>query len=95
MAPDLSAEVDSGEDGGGVDPDIVKDVGLERSDKGKGMGVKVWDAGDVMEEVPINEFFLWDPKLLSVVVNNGVLMGVTVDCKGTGGGAEEVGKNVS
>ena len=94
VAPDLSAEVDGGEDGGGVHPDVVEDVGPEWSDEGEGVVVKVDNAGDIAEEVFIDKFFLGDPKFLAAVVDNGVLMRVAVDGEGTGGSGEEVGKDV-
>ena len=94
VAPDFGAKIDGWEDGCGVYPNVVEDVGTEGSDKRKGMGIEIWDAGDVSEEISFNEFLLGDPKFLSAVVDNGVLMGVTVDCKGTSGGAEEVGEDV-
>ena len=94
VAPDFGAKVNSGEDGCGVYPDIMKDVGAERSDKGKRMGVKVGDTGDIAEEVPIDELLLWNPKFLTTVVDDGVLVGVPISGEGTGGSGEEVGKNV-
>ena len=95
VAPDLGAEVDGWEDGHSVYLDVVKDVGAEGSDKGKRMGVKVGNTGDVAKKVPFNELLLGNPKFLAVVVNNGVLMGVAVDGEGTCGGGEEVGEDVS
>ena len=94
MVPDFGAEVDGGEDGSYVYPDVVEDVGAEWSDEGKGMGVKVGDAGNVVEEVSVNELLLWDPKFLTAVVDNGVLVRVAVDGKGAGGGGEKVWKDV-
>ena len=70
MAPDFGAEVDGGEDGSCVHPDVVEDVGAEWSDEGQGIGVKVGDARDVAEEVSVDELLLWDPKFLSAVVDN-------------------------
>ena len=37
VAPDFGAKVDSGEDGGGVDPNVVEDVGTEGSNEMKGV----------------------------------------------------------
>ena len=93
MAPDFGAKVDGREDGGSVDPNVVENVGTKGSDKGKGMGVEVRDAGNVAKEVPIDEFLLWDPEFLAAVVNDGVLMWVAVDGEGAGGGGEEIGKD--
>ena len=94
MAPNLGAEVDGWEDGSGVYPDVMEDVGAEWSDEMKGMGFKIKDARDVAKEVPINEFFLWDPEFLAAVVDDGVLVWVAVDGKSTGRGGKEVGKDV-
>ena len=94
MTPDLGAKVNGREDGGSVYPDVVEDVGTEWSDKGKGMGVKVGDAGDIAKEVAVNELFLWNPKFLTAVVDNGVLMRVPVSDEGTSGGGEEVREDV-
>ena len=58
------------------------------------MGVKVGDMGDVAEEVAVDEFLLWYPKLLTAVINDCVLVRVAVDGEGAGGGGEEVGEDV-
>ena len=94
MAPDFGAKVDGREDGGGVYPDVVEDIGPEWSDEVERMGVEVGDAGDVAKEITVNEFFLGDPKFLTAVVDNGVLMRVAVNSEGTGGSGEEVGEDV-
>ena len=94
VAPNFGAEVNGREDGGSIYPDVVKDVGTERGDKGKGVGVKVQDAGDVAEEVSVDELLLWNPEFLATVIDNGVLVRVAVDYKSTGRGSEEVGEDV-
>ena len=94
VAPDFGAEVDSGKDSGGVYPDVMEDVGPEWSDKMKGVGVKVGDAGDIAKEIALDEFLLWDPKLLASVVDDCILVRMAVDGKGAGGGGEEVGEDV-
>ena len=93
VAPDFGAKVDGREGSGGVDPNVMENVGAEGSDKVKGVGVEVGDAGDITKEVALDEFLLWDPKLLTSVVNDCVLVRVAIDGKGTGRGGEEVGKN--
>ena len=95
VAPDLGAEVNGREDGCGVYPNIMEDVGAEQGDERKGMGIKVGDAGDVVEEVPFDKFFLGDPKLLTAVINDGILVRVAIGDEGTDGGGEEVGEEVS
>ena len=54
VAPDFGTKVNSREDGRGVYPDIVEDVGTEGSDNGEWVVVKVGDVGEVAEEVPVN-----------------------------------------
>ena len=94
MVPDFGAEINGGEDGSGVYPDVMEDVGTEWGDKGKGVGVEVEDAGDVAKEVAVDELLLGDPEFLTTVVDDGVLVWVVVDGEGTGGGGEEVGEDV-
>ena len=93
MAPDLGAEIDGWEDGRGVYPDVMEGVGPEWSNEMKGVGVEVGDTGDVAKEVSLDKLFLGDPKFLAAVVDNGVLVRVTVDGKGTGRGGEEIGED--
>ena len=94
VAPDFSAEIDGREDSRGVYPDVVEDVSAEGSDKGKGMGIKIRDAGDIAKEVPFDELLLRDPKFLTVVVDDGVLVWVPVGNKGAGRCGKEVGKDI-
>ena len=70
----------------------MKDIGAEWSDEVKGVGFEGGDLGNVMEGVPIDEFFLRYPKFFSVVVDNVVLVRVPVFDEGTGGGGKEVRK---
>ena len=93
MAPDFGAKIDGGEDGGGVYPDVVEDVGAEWGDKGEGVIVEVGDAGDVAEEVSFNKLLLGNPEFLAAVVDDGVLVRVMVGNKGAGGGGEKVRKD--
>ena len=94
VASDFGAEIDGRQNSTGIYPDVVEDVGVEWGDKGNGVGFEVGDAGDVMEEVPGDKFFLQDPKLFSAVIDNCVLMQVVVNNEGTGGSGEEVGEEV-
>ena len=93
VAPDFGTKIDSGEDSGGIDPNVVEDMGAKWGDEGKGVSIKVWDAGDVTEEVSLDEFLLGDPKFLAAVVDNSVLVRVTVDGEGAGRGGEEIGED--
>jgi len=91
----FGTKVDRGKGAVRLDPDVMEDVGVEQSDKGDGVVVKIDDTRKETEEVVLNKFFLWDPKLLTLVVDNLVLVQVMVDGKGTGGGMEEIGEKVS
>jgi len=73
----------------------MKDIGPERGDKGDGVVIKVRDTGEEPEEVALDKFFRWDPELLTMVVNDLVLVRVAVDGVGAGGGVEEIGEKVS
>jgi len=78
----------------GLDPNVVKNVSPERGDKRNGVVMEIINARKEAKEVVFYKFFLWDPKFLTMVIDNGVLMGVAVDSKGTGRGVEEIGKKV-
>jgi len=77
-----------------LDPNIVKNVGLERDDEGDRVVVKIDDVREGVEEVLFDELLLRYPKLFTTVIDNGVLVGVSVDGEGTSGGMEEVWKKV-
>ena len=94
VVPDFGAEINGREDSSGVHPDVMEDVGTEWDDKGKGMGVEVEDVGDVVKEVAVDELLLGDPKFLTAVIDDGVLVWVAVRGKGTGRSGEEVGEDV-
>ena len=90
MAPKLGAKVNRGKDGGGVNPDVVENVGMEGSHEVERIGFEGGNLWDIAKGVPIDKFFLGNPKFLSVVVDDVVLVGVSVFDKGTGGGRKEV-----
>jgi len=79
----------------GLDPNIVKNVGLERGNKRNGVVMEIVDAREEPKEVMFYKFFLWDPEFLTAVIDNGVLMGMAVDGIGASGGSEEVGEEVN
>jgi len=78
-----------------IDPNVIEDVGAEWGNKRDWVSLKVRDMGDETEEIAFDEFFLGNPKLFSAVVNNGILVGVSVDDKGASRGVEEIGEEVS
>ena len=71
-----------------LDPNVVKNVSPKRGDKGDGVVMKVVDARKKAKEITCYKFLLWDPEFLTAVVDNGVLMGVTVNGEGAGGSVE-------
>jgi len=77
-----------------LNPNIVKDVSPEWGNKGNGVVIKIRDAGKKAEEVMLNKFFCWDPELLAAVIDNLVLVQVTIDSVGAGRGIEEIGEKV-
>ena len=70
------------------DPNVVENVGPEGGDKRDRMAVKIVDARKKAKEITCYKFLLWDPKFLTAVVDDGVLIGVTVDGEGAGGSVE-------
>jgi len=94
MSANLGTKVNRRKRAVRLDPNIVENIGLERGDKRDRVVVKVVDTRKETKEVTCYKFFLWDPEFFTAVVDNSVLMGVSVDSKGTGGGVEEVGEKV-
>jgi len=77
-----------------VDPDVMKDVGVKWGYERDWVSLEVRDTGDNTEEVLFDELFLWDPELFSAIVDDCVLMWVSVNGEGAGGGVEEIGEEV-
>ena len=78
-----------------MDVDVIVDVCTKRGDKGNWVSFKIGDVWEKAEEVPFYILFLWNPVFFSTVVDNGVLVWVTVNSKSTGRGIEEMGEEVS
>jgi len=95
VAADLGAKVNIRKRAVRIDPDVMENVSVKWGNKRDWVSLEVRDMGNETEKVALDEFFLWDPKLFSTVIDNGVLVGVSVDDKGTGGGVEEVGEEVN
>jgi len=91
---DLGAKINMRKRTVGFDPNVVEDIGMEESDEGDWIGVKVRDAWKESEEVMFDEFFLRDPKFLAAVIDDSVLVGVAVDGEGASRSGEEVGEEV-
>ena len=94
MSTNLGTKVNRRKRAVRLDPNIMKNVSAEWGDEGGGVVIKVDDARKRAEEVPFDELFLGYPKFLAAVVDDGVLMGVTVDGVSAGRGSEEVRKEV-
>ena len=71
------------------------DVGVKWGNEGDGMSLEIGDVREQTKEVAFNKFFRGDPKLLTMVVDNLVLVWVSVDGKGAGRGMEKIGEEVS
>ena len=95
MSANLGTKVNRRKRAVRLDPNVVKNVGPKRGDKRNGVVMEIVDARKEAKEVTFYKFFLWDPKFLTVVIDNGVLMGVAVNGEGAGRGVEKVGEEVS
>jgi len=76
-------------------PNVVEDVSPKWGDEGDGVVVKINDTRKRAEEVPFDELFLRYPKFLAAVIDDSVLMGVTVNSKGADRGMEKIRKEVN
>jgi len=94
VSTNLGANMNRRKIANSVDVNVMVDVRAERGNKGSGVGFKIGDTGKKAEEVSFYVLFLWDPMFFSTVVNDCVLMGVSVNSEGTGGGVEEVREEV-
>ena len=95
MSANLGTKVNRRKRAVRLDPNVMKNVGLERGDERDGVVMEVVDARKEAKEVSCYKLFLWNPEFLAAVVDNSVLMGMAVDGKGAGGSVEEVGKKVN
>jgi len=91
---DLGAKINIRKRAIRIDPDVMEDISMEWGNKRDWVSLKVGDIGDETEEIVFDEFFLGNPKLFSTVVNNSVLVGMSVDSEGTDRGVEEVGEEI-
>ena len=92
VTTDFGAEMDVGEGAVGSDLDGMEYVGAEWGNPEVRVVIEVGVAGDVIEEVFGEVFFLRDPELFSTFVDDRVLVRVVVSGSGAGRGDEEVGK---
>ena len=77
-----------------VNVDIMVNVHVKRGNEGNWVGFKIGNVWEKAKEVSFYVLFLWNPILFSVVVDNGILVWVTINSESTSGGFEEIGKEV-
>jgi len=58
VAADLGTEVDGGKWANRIYPDVIKNVHLEWGNERDGVGFKIGNVGDKVEEITLVEFFL-------------------------------------
>jgi hypothetical protein len=69
-------------------------VSIEGYDEVGRVVIKGVVLGDGKEEVVLNVFFLWTSDLLTMFIDDGVLVGVVGDGSGTRQGSEKVGEEL-
>ena len=77
-----------------LSPNVMENISAEWGDEGDGVVIEVDDMRKRAKEVLFDELFLRYPKFLTAVIDNGILMGMTVDGVSAGRGSEEVRKKV-
>jgi len=77
-----------------IDPDVMENVSAKWGNKGDWVSLEVGDTGDETEKVVLDEFFLRDPELVSAIVDDCILVRVTINNVGTGRGVEKVGEEI-
>ena len=90
MKTDFGADGHWWEFTGQGDRNGVVNTSTKRGDIEGGVVLDVVGVGDETEEVPVDELFLGKPKLLVVLVDNCVLVRVTILGEDTSGFSEEV-----
>jgi len=94
VSADFGAKVNTRKRAIRMDPDVMEDIGAEWGNKRDWVSLKVRDTGNKAEKITFDEFFLGDPELFSVIVDDCVLMRVSVNGEGAGGGVEKVREKV-
>jgi len=95
VAANFGTKVDGRKGAVRLDLDVMKNVSVEWGDKGNWMVIKISNVREEMEEVLFYKFFQWYPKLLAAVINNLVLVRVTINGVSTNGGGEEIGEEIN
>jgi len=94
VSADLGAKINTRKRAVRIDPDIMEDIGAEWGNKRDWVSLEIGDTGNKAEKVTFDKLFLGDPELFSAVVDDCVLMGMSVNGEGTGRGVKEIGKKV-
>ena len=94
MSANLGTKVNRRKRAVRLDPNVVENIGPERGDKRDWVVVKVVDARKETKEVTCYKLLLWDPEFLTMIVDDGVLMGMAVNGVGTSRGSKEVREEV-
>jgi len=94
VSTDFGAKVNMRKRAVRIDPDVMKDVSTKWGYKRDWVSLEIGDAGKKAKKVSFDKLLLGNPKLFSAVVDDCVLMGVSVNGEGTGGGVKEIGKEV-
>jgi len=77
-----------------MDMNIMVDVCTERGNKEDRISLKIGDMGEKAKEVSFYVLFPWNPVFFSTVIDNRILVWVTVDGESTGRGVEEIREEV-
>ena len=94
VSADLGAKVNTRKRAVRMDPDVMEDVGTKWGNKRDRVSLEIGDTENKTEKVTFDELFLGDPELFSTVVDDCVLMGMSVNSEGTGRGVKEIGEEV-
>jgi len=77
-----------------MDMNIMVDVCAKRGNKRDRISLKIGNMGEKAKEVSFYILFLWNPVFFSAVIDDRVLVWVTVNSESTGRGVEEIGEEV-
>ena len=74
--------------------DVMVNVCAKRGNEGNRVSFKIGNTWEKAKEVPFYVLFLWNPILFSTVVDNSVLVWVTINSESTSRGVEEMREKV-
>jgi len=94
VSTNLGTDVNRRKATNSVDMNIMVDVHTERGNERDRISLKIGNMGEKTKEVSFYVLFLWNPILFSAVVDNSVLVWVTISSEGTSWGVEEMGEEI-